>query len=106
MKTLDDTNARDPLVPLSRSSEREHLVDLIVSDVAGHDGIARRDVEHGTRRDIALADLNHTQFVPFKGYDVTIERRRPPRRPRDGDAKVRRKQPRTTLEMRHDIIDA
>ena len=23
-------------------------------------------------RDIALADLNHTQFVPFKVYDVTI----------------------------------
>jgi len=37
MKMLDDTNARDPLVPLSRSSEREHLVDLIVSDVAGVD---------------------------------------------------------------------
>src|ERR1700733_1382529 len=31
MRTLDDTNARDPLVPLSRSSECEHLVDLIVS---------------------------------------------------------------------------
>jgi hypothetical protein len=41
-------------------------VDLIVSNVAGHDGIERRDVEHGTRRDIALADLNHTQFVPSR----------------------------------------
>jgi hypothetical protein len=33
-------------------------------------------VEHGTRRDIALTDLNHTQLVPFKDDDVTIEPRR------------------------------
>ena len=65
MKALDDLNARDPLVSLGRSSECEHLVDLIVSDVAGNDGVERRDVEHGTRRDIALADLNDAQFVPF-----------------------------------------
>jgi hypothetical protein len=74
MKALDDTNARAPLVPLGRSSECKHLVDLIVSDVAGNDGIERRDVEHGAWRDIALADLDHTQFVPFQVYDVTIER--------------------------------
>jgi hypothetical protein len=72
MKTLDDTNARNPLVPFSRSSECQHLVDLIVSDFAGNDGIERWDVEHGARRDVALADLNDAQFVPFKIYDVTI----------------------------------
>jgi len=42
MKTLDDTNTLDPLVPLGRSPESEHLVDLIVSDVTGNDGIERR----------------------------------------------------------------
>jgi hypothetical protein len=60
-------------------SECEHLVDLIVSDVAGNHGIERWNLEHGTRRDIALANFNHAQFVPFKVYDVydvTIERRR------------------------------
>jgi hypothetical protein len=105
MKTLDDTNARDPLVTLGRASESEHLVDLIVSDVAGHDGIERRDVEHGTARDIAVADLNHTQFVPFKVDDVTIERRRPRGGLRDGVAKVRRKQLRITLDMGIDVVD-
>ncbi len=60
---------------------------------------------HGTRRDIALANLNRTQFVPFKVYDVTFERRRPRGRPRDGVAKVRRKQLRITLDMRIDVVD-
>jgi hypothetical protein len=62
-------------------------------------------VEHGTRRDISLADLNHTQFVPFKVYDVTLERRRPRGRPRDGVAKVSRKQLRITFDMRIDVVD-
>jgi hypothetical protein len=105
MKTLDDTNARDPLVPLGRSCECEHLVDLKVSDVASNHGVERRDVKHRARRDIALADLKHTQFAPFKVGDVTIERRRPRGRPRDGVAKVRRKRLRITLDMRIDVID-
>ena len=49
MKTLDDTDARDPLVPLSRPSECEHLVNLMVSDVAGNHGIERWNGEHGAR---------------------------------------------------------
>lgn len=76
MKTLDDTNAYNPLVPLGRSSESEHLVDLNVSDVAGDHGMDRRDVKHGTRPDIALADFNHTQFVAFKGVDVFPDQQR------------------------------
>lgn len=64
-------------------------MDPIVSDVAGDDGIERWDVEHGARCDIALADLNHSQFVPFKIYDVTIEPRRPRSWSRKGVAKVR-----------------
>jgi hypothetical protein len=73
METLDHTNTRDPHVPLGWSSEREHLVDLIVSDVACNDGIERRNVKNGTRRDITLADFNHAQLVPFKVYDFMIE---------------------------------
>jgi hypothetical protein len=67
MKTLDHINARDPLVPLSRSSECEHWVDLIVSDITRDDGIERRDVEHGTRRDIALSDLKSRAIRSLQG---------------------------------------
>jgi hypothetical protein len=69
------------LSQLGRSSKPEHLVDLIVSHVAGNHGVERGDVKHRTRRDIALADFNYTQFLPFKVYDFTIERRWPRGRP-------------------------
>ncbi len=41
----------------------------------------------------------------FKVYDVTLERRRPRGRPRDGVAKVTRKQLRITFDMRIDVVD-
>ena len=65
MKTLDDTKCSRSICPTQPVPKCEHLVDSIVNDVAGHDGIERRDVERGTRRDIALTDLNHTHLVPF-----------------------------------------
>ena len=70
---LDLFDAGDPLQPLVVIGEGQPLVDAVVGDVAGDDGIQAGDVDEGRRCGVGLGDGDDPQLVAFQVDHVAVE---------------------------------